>query len=77
MNDDEIVIKPADKGNDIVVWSKKDYLMEASSQSKNRTVYQKGQSAPIQKVKDILRDMPHRKEINKNIMDYLLWKNHN
>ena len=31
MNDDEIVIKPEDKGSAIAVWSKKDYLMEASS----------------------------------------------
>ena len=31
MNDDEIVIKPEDKGSAIAVWGKKDYLMEASS----------------------------------------------
>ena len=72
------MIKPADKGSAIVVWSKKDYLTEASSQLKDRTVYQKCQSAPLQKVnkeiKDILRDMLNRKEIDKKIMDYHIMK---
>ena len=61
MNNDEIVIKPADKGSAIVVWSQKDYLTEASSQLKDTTVYQKCQSGPLQKVnteiKDTLRDL--------------------
>ena len=61
-----------------VVWSKKDYLTEASSQLKDWTVYQKCQSAPLQKVnkeiKGILRDMLNRKEIYKKIMDYLIMK---
>ena len=73
MNDDEIVITPAEKGNAIVLWRKKDYLTEASSKLKDRTVYQKCQSVPLQKVnkkiKDILRDMINRKEIDKKIMD--------
>ena len=49
MNVDKILIKPADKGSAIVVWSKKDYLTEAVSQLKDMTVYQKCQSAPFQK----------------------------
>ena len=52
--------------------------MEASSQLKDTTVYQKCQSAPLQKVnkeiKYILRDMLNRKEIDKKIMDYLIMK---
>ena len=78
MNDDEIVIKPVDKGSVIAVWSKKDYLMEASSQLKDRTVYQKCQSGPLQKInkkiKYILRDMLNRKEIDEKIMDYIIMK---
>ena len=65
MNDDKIVIKSADKGSATVVWNTKDYLMEASSQLKDRTVYQMCQTAPLQKVnkeiKDILRDILNRK----------------
>ena len=65
MNDDKIVIKSADKGSATVVWNTKDYLMEASSQLKDRTVYQMCQTAPLQKVnkeiKDILRDILNHK----------------
>ena len=42
-----MVINPADKGTAIVVWSNKDYLIEASSQLNDTTVYQKCQSAPL------------------------------
>ena len=77
-----MVINPADKGSTIVVWSNKDYLMEASSQLNDTTVYQKCPSAPLQRVnkeiKDILRDILNRKEIGKKIMAYLVMKkNHN
>ena len=77
-----MVINPADKGSTIVVWSNKDYLMEASSQLNDTTVYQKCPSAPLQSVnkeiKDILRDILNRKEIGKKIMAYLIMKkNHN
>ena len=76
MNDDKIVIKSADKGSATVVWNTKDYLMEASSQLKDRTVYQMCQTAPLQKVnkeiKDILRDILNRKQIDKKIMDHLI-----
>ena len=71
MNDDKIVIKRADKGSAIVVWSKKDYSVEPSSQLTDTTVYQTCQSPPLQKVnkeiKDILRDMLSRKEIDKRL----------
>ena len=52
--------------------------MEASSQLTDATGYQKCHSAFLQKVnkeiKDILRDMLNRKEIDKKIMDYLIMK---
>ena len=37
-NDQSIVIKEADKGSAVVIWDKKDYLMEAEKQlSCNKT----------------------------------------
>ena len=79
MNDDEIAIKPADKGIAIVVWSKKDYSMEPSSHFMDTTVYQKCWSPPLQKVnkeiKDVLRNTLNRKEIDKRLWTTLLWKN--
>ena len=76
MNDDKIVIKSADKGSATVAWNTKDYLMEASSQLNDRTLYQMCQTAPLQKVnkgiKDILRDILNRKQIDKKIIDHLI-----
>ena len=60
-NDEEIAIGPANNGSPFAVWSRKDFLMEASSQLNHTTVHEKCQSALLQKVnkeiKDILRDM--------------------
>ena len=62
----------------LLLYGAKNYLTEASSQLKDRTIYQKCQSTPLQKVKkeikDILIDMLNRKEIDKKIMDYLIMK---
>ena len=41
MYDDQITTKAADKGSAIVVWSKDDYLLEASSQLSYTNFYQK------------------------------------
>ena len=78
MSDDELVIKTAGKGGAVVVWSKYDYLLEAKSQLNNTKVYEKWNSNPLQKVnteiKSVLIGMLNRKEINKEIMEYLLIK---
>ena len=37
---DQIIIKPADKGTTVVVWSKDDFLLEASNQLSDTSVYQ-------------------------------------
>ena len=78
MSDDELIIKPADKGSAVVVWSKHDYLLEAKSQLNNTKVYEKWKGNPLQKVntgiKSVLRNMLNRKEIDKRIMDNLLIK---
>ena len=57
MNDEEIAIQPADEGSAIGAWSKKDYLMEASNQLKDTTVYQKCQSDRLQKVNKEIKDI--------------------
>ena len=51
-NDDQIVIKPADKVSAIVACNKKDYLMVSSSHLNDTTVSQMCQSTPLQKVNE-------------------------
>ena len=41
IGDDELIIKPADKGSAIVVASKYDYLLKAKIQLHNTKVYEK------------------------------------
>ena len=78
MYDDQIIIKPADKGSAVVVWSKDDYLLEASNQLSDTSVYQKNEGDLLKKVnnevKSVLRDMFNRKEINNKVRDYLIMK---
>ena len=40
-NNDEIVIKPADKGGAIVIWKKEDYIKEGERQLNNTVHYQR------------------------------------
>ena len=44
MNDNEIITKAADKGSAVVIWSKHDYLLEASNQLSDTNVYCKSNS---------------------------------
>ena len=78
MNDNDIIIKPADKGSAVVIWSKQDYLLEASNQMSDTNVYCKSNSNTLQKVnseiKSVLRDMFNLKEIDQKIMNYLTVK---
>ena len=39
MYDDQVIMKPADKGSVVVVWSKDDYLLEASNQLSDISFY--------------------------------------
>ena len=53
--DHSIVIKEADKGSEVVVWDKEDYVLEASSQLRDSYVYLKldsNSSEHLQKVID-------------------------
>ena len=38
MYDDQIIIKPADEGDAVVIWCKDDYLLEASNQLSDTSV---------------------------------------
>ena len=49
MYDDQIIIKPADKGSTVVVWSKDDYLLEAYNQLIDTSFYQKCEGDPLKK----------------------------
>ena len=78
MYDDQIITKPADKGSAVVVWSKDDYLLEASNQLSDTNVYQNCEGDPLKKVinevKSVPRDMFNRKEINDKVRDYHIMK---
>ena len=77
-NDNEIIIKPADKGSAVVIWSKHGYLLEASNQLSDTNVYCKSNSSTLQKVnseiKSVLRDIFNLKEIDQKIINYLTVK---
>ena len=68
MNDNEIIIKPADKGSAVVIWSKHDYFLEASNELSDTNAYYKSNFKTLQKVnseiKSVLRDMFNLKEID-------------
>ena len=78
MYDNQIIIKPGDKGTAVVIWRKDDYLLEASNQLSDTSVYQKCKGDPLKKVnneiKSVLRDMFNRKEINNKVRDCLIMK---
>ena len=50
MNHNVIIIKPVDRGSAVVIWSKHDYLLEASNQISDANKYCKSNSNTLQKV---------------------------
>ena len=46
-NGQYIVIKEADKGSAVVVWDKKDYLMETENQLPSKETYEEVSSDPL------------------------------
>ena len=58
MNGNEIVIKPADKGSAVAIWSKHDYLLEASNQLSDTNMYCKSNSNTLQKVNGEIKSVP-------------------
>ena len=72
--DKSIVIKEADKGSAVVVWDRKDYILEAEGQLGNNQVYEecKGDivSPLIAKIKSYLGKIKTRGDVNQETMDY-------
>ena len=56
-NDRSIVIKRADKGPCVVVWDRKDYLLEAEIQLSGTKVYR-----DVSNTENILRKLSEKKE---------------
>ena len=68
--DNNIIIKPADKGGATVIMNKKDYIQEANRQLSN-TLHYKKLSEPIHpkisnKVNSIINNLHKHKYLNKN-----------
>ena len=75
VNDDQIVIKPADKGSAIVIWDREDYEKEAQRQLYDEKIYEKVNRDPIpevnKKIEGVLNHMVRSKQIDKKIRKYL------
>ena len=72
-NDQSIVIKEADKGSAVVIWDKKNHLMEAEKQLSCKESYEKVSSDPsflINTIHDTLEKIRKRGDISTNILDY-------
>ena len=74
-NDNNIIIKPADKGGATVIMNKKDYIQEANRQLSN-TLHYKKLSEPIHpkisnKVNSIINNLHKHKYLNKKQVNYL------
>ena len=69
LNDYNIIIKPADKGNGIVIWDKQDYLRECGNQLTDINVYEKVEGDPATATNKtfckVLDNMISKKKINR------------
>ena len=71
--DQSIVIKEADNGSAVVIWDKKDYLMEAEKQLSCKETYEEVSSDTsflIKTIYDTLEKIRKRGDISSNILDY-------
>ena len=70
----DIVIKPADKGSAVVVWSKKDYIKEAERQLGNENHYRKLEKDPTStytaEIKNVVQKMYSNGAIEKNVKNF-------
>ena len=72
-NDQSIVIQEADKGSEVVVWDKKDYLIEAEKQLSCKETYvevSSNLSFLITTIHDTLKQIQRSGKISSNILDY-------
>ena len=78
-SDRSIVIKEADKGSGVVVWDREDYVKEANSQLGDRTVYEKLDGDPSERLQGIISDaletIKDRGDIDDSTLDYLMISN--
>ena len=78
MNDCNIVIKPADKGNWIVIMDKQDYLRDCENYLTDINVYEKVEGDPVietnKKIHKVLDNMIRKKEVDEKPADYLYIK---
>ena len=76
-NDQSIVIKEANKGSAVVIWDKKDYLMEAEKQFSYKETYEKVSSDTsffIKTIHDSLEKI-WRGDVSSNILNYFSAEN--
>ena len=72
-NGQSIVIQEVDKGSAVVMWDKKDYLMEAEKQLSCKETYEELSSDPsflIKTIHDALEKIRKRGNISSDILDY-------
>ena len=75
-NDQSIVIKEADKGSAVVIWDKKDYLMEAEKQLSCKKTFEEV-STSLKLFMILSKKLKQGGEISNNILDYLNVENPN
>ncbi len=75
-NNRKIIIKPADKGSNIVIMNRTDYVQEGLRQLNDGKFYRKMDGdltdVHLKKVKDVVDEMVENKEITKKTGEYLL-----
>ena len=75
VNDETIVIKPADKGLAIIIWDCEDYEKEAQSKLYEEKVYEKVVRDPIpgfnKRIESVFNNLTRNKQIDKKVRNYL------
>ncbi|CAJ0960092.1 unnamed protein product [Ranitomeya imitator] len=75
VHDDDIIIKPADKGVAVVIIDKSKYIAEINRQLRDEMVYQKLDSDPkfgiMGEINDCLKEAFENKIIDQELMNYL------
>ena len=77
-DDTSIVIKEADKGSAVVVWDREDYIKEASSQLKDKDVYEETsfeEKFLSDQIFQTLQKMKMKEEITDKNIDYFMINN--
>ena len=76
MNNDNIVIRPADKGSGVVVMDKDDYITKVETDLNNNKSYDKlkqdRSTSMMNKVKKLIKDMHSKGWIDENLKQYMM-----